>query len=436
MKHLNDDNEEDETPLIANASFSKFKTITQYSICGLCLLMIFIFVPGIILIDLLQNLPNLQPEKMADVILKNTPLIDAHNDLPDFIRNLQLNRIPYDLTREPTKEEDANFKRINGFEIQTTISRLREGKLGAQFWSAWVSCQEKEPLKRTLEQIGVIEELVNKHPETFEFAKTASDIESAHRRGKIASLVGIEGGHCIENSILALKGFYNAGARYMTLTHTCNTDWCDSANGPERFGLNDFGKQIIREMNDMGMMVDLSHVSPLVMNITLDVSRSPVIFSHSGARSICNHFRNVPDFIIQRLKNLDGVIMLPFYPVFMSEIERVVSSNISRLNITSRQKDDVFRQWQFENPHLRSNLSQIVDHMDYIKKLNGNVKNIGIGSDFDGIPYLMKGAETVKSYYPLVLEMINRGYSKNEIELIIGRNLLRVMKRNEELRKK
>ena len=434
MMKLNDDNDSEEEIKPTNKKIEIIKRTTQYAIIFLCIGSLLIFIPTIILIDILQGLPPNNPNALADKILRDTPLIDGHNDLPDYVRSLQRNNIKYDLRREPTIEENKKFAEINGFEIQTTIPRLREGKLGSQFWSAWVSCKEKEPLKRTLEQIGIIEELIQQHQDTFVFAKTSDDIIEAHSKGLISSLIGIEGGHCIENSLLALQGFYSGGARYMTLTHTCNTDWCDSANGPERFGINDFGKKVIETMNDLGMMVDLSHVSPLVMNMTLDISRSPVIFSHSGVFSICKHFRNVPDFIIKRLKKLDGVIMIPFYPIFISETERLVNLEFNRMNLTSREVTEKFRQWQIENPEHRGNISTIVDHMDHIKKLNGDVRNIGLGSDFDGIPYLLKGAETVRAYYPIVLELIRRKYTKEEIEMIIGKNLLRVMKKNEELK--
>eukprot|EP01080_Neovahlkampfia_damariscottae_P005548 gene5548-9367_t len=435
MMRLNDDHESDEEVKPTNKKVETIKKIAQVALIFVCIASILIFVPTIILIDYLQGLPPNDAHSLAEIILRDTPIIDGHNDLPDYVRSLQRNNVKYDLRREPTAEEDKKFSEINGFALQTTIPRLREGRLGSQFWSAWVSCKEKEPLKRTLEQIGIIEELINQHPDTFVFAKSTDDIMDAHSKQLISSLIGIEGGHCIEDSLLALKGFYNAGARYMTLTHTCNTAWCDSANGPERFGLNAFGKQVIELMNDLGMMVDISHVSPKVMNMTLDISRSPVIFSHSGVYSLCKHFRNVPDFIIKRLKFLDGVIMIPFYPVFVSETERLVNAEFNKLNLTGREVSAKFRKWQIDNPHLRGNISTIVDHIDYIKKLNGDVKNIGLGSDFDGIPYLLKGAETVRAYYPIVLELIKRKYTKDEIEMIIGRNLLRVMKRNEELKK-
>jgi membrane dipeptidase len=391
-------------------------------------------IPILALVDVFGGRYSSDPATRAQSLISSVPLIDGHNDLPTVLYELEEKGWNFNIINDPTPDEDNMIRNLTGSVIHTTIPRLEKTRMGAQFWSTWVSCAEVDPLKKTFEKFSVVYDMVKKYPNSFEIALSTADIWKAFRERKVASLFGIEGGHSIANSIHALKAFYALGARYMTLTHTCNTPWCDSANGPLRGGLNDFGKQIIKEMNDMGMMVDLSHVSDRVMSQVLEISTAPVIFSHSGARSICNHIRNVPDEILKVVKQKNGVVMVPFYPIFVSDVERKVNEDISsRFNTTADQRREFFL-WQAQNPTLRSNVTHVVDHIDYIKRI-ASIDNIGFGADFDGIPYTVKGLEDVSKYPEVVKEMIKRGYSNDDIKKVLGLNLLRVFEKVESLRK-
>ena len=247
-------------------------------------------------------------------------------------------------------------------------------------------------------------------------------------------MIGMEGGHSIANSIYALRGFYELGARYMTLTHTCNTDWADSANGPLRNGITSFGLQIVQEMNDLGMLVDLSHVSERVMERVLDFTKVPVIFSHSGAKSICNHIRNVPDVILRKVKDNGGIVMVPFYPLFISDLERLVYQNITTMTNSTIEQRRLFLKWQQDNPSLRSNVSSVVDHIDHIKNI-ASIDNVGLGGDFDGIPFTCKGLEDVSKYVQVAAEMVKRGYSEMDIKKVVSLNILRVFEKAESMKK-
>jgi membrane dipeptidase len=339
------------------------------------------------------------PEERVRAILNTTPLIDGHNDLPWQIRG-EANRdvAAYDL-RRPTSGH-------------TDIARLRRGGVGAQFWSVYIPCNavEEGAAKVQLEQIDIAREIYRRYPEAFGEALTASDIDREFGRGRIASLMGMEGGHAIENSLGALRAFYDAGVRYMTLTHSCNTDWADSGTAlPLNEGLSRFGVEVVREMNRMGMLVDLSHTSPATMHDALDAVEAPVIFSHSSARAVTDHPRNVPDDVLRRLPENGGVVMVTFVPSFVSE---------------------AVNDWDGEGETPRATLADVADHIDHIKAVAG-VEHVGIGGDFDGISSVVVGLEDVSTYPALLVELVNRGWTDDEVRALVGGNLLRVMREAE-----
>jgi len=342
------------------------------------------------------------PEERARRILAETPLIDGHNDLPWQIRNYEeapMDVAAYDLTRRTPGHTD--------------LDRLEEGMLGAQFWSIYIPCQAREwgPARTQLEQIDIASRIFQAHPDVFGPAYSASDVERVFGEGRIASLMGMEGGHAIENSLGALRAYYRAGARYMTLTHGCTLDWADSATDDARHGgLTEFGREVVREMNWLGMLVDLSHVSPEVMHDALDVARAPVIFSHSSAKALTNHDRNVPDDVLRRLPENGGVVMVTFVPSFVSEEVRT-----------------------YEGPSEgapRATLEDVADHIDHVRDVAG-IEHVGIGGDFDGISSVPVGLEDVSTYPALFAELARRGWSDDDLRALAGGNLLRVLREAE-----
>jgi membrane dipeptidase len=295
----------------------------------------------------------------------------------------------------------------------TDLARLRAGGVGAQFWSVYVPCDAvAEGASRVqLEQIDIAQRVFRMYPDAFGEAFSASDVESEFGRGRIASLMGMEGGHAIENSLGALRAFYAAGVRYMTLTHGCNTDWADSGTDePRHGGLSPFGAEVIREMNRMGMLVDLSHTSPETMNDVLDLAEAPVIFSHSSARAVTDHPRNVPDQVLRRLPENGGLVMVTFVPSFVSDAVRT-----------------------YEGPAEnapRATLSDVADHIEHIRDVAG-VDHVGIGGDFDGISSVVQGLEDVSTYPALLEELSRRGWSEEDLRKLAGENALRVMRESE-----
>ncbi len=309
------------------------------------------------------------------------PLIDGHNDLPWRMRNLdRINPMSLDIS-----------KRLDSG--QTDIPRLREGGVGAQFWSVYipVSLQGEQAVQTTKEQIYLVYRLARTYPDDFEIAWTANDVERIFAKGKIASLIGMEGGHSINSSIETLREMYRLGARYMTLTHSSNTPWADSATDESQHnGLTEFGKEIVREMNRLGMLVDLSHVSAKTMHDTLDIAEAPVIFSHSGAMAVCDHVRNVPDDILLRLKKNGGVVMVVIFRPYnsqkykdWSEERRKYQQELSAKGMAQNEIQQALKNWEKEKPAPDATLSDVADHIDHIKKISG-IDHIGIGSDFDG----------------------------------------------------
>jgi membrane dipeptidase len=368
----------------------------------------------------------------AKALHKQSPLIDGHNDYPWALRQ---NNIQRDLDKL-----DINVSQPS---IMTDIPRLREGGVGGQFWSVYVpaTMQGQAAVRTTFEQIDVVHRMMRKYPETFELARTAADIDRIFTAGKIASLIGMEGGHSIDNSLATLRMFFAVGARYMTLTHGSNIAWADSGTDTARLGgLSKFGEEVVREMNRMGMLVDLSHTSPEAMEDALRVTEAPVIFSHSVARALNDHGRNVPDDILRRLAKNGGVVMVTFVPGFLSpavsehgrrqQAERnrllpLYPGNQAGLNAA-------IQEWRQSNPEPRATLAEVANHIDHIRKVAG-IDRIGIGSDFDGITAVPMGLEDVSKYPALTAELLKRGYSDNDVKKILGLNVLRVMRRAEEI---
>ena len=364
-------------------------------------------------------------------IMSRAPLIDGHNDLPWEMRV----RVAYDTTRLDIRQSQPG--------LETDIPRLRAGHVGGQFWSVYVpaSMAGQTAVVATLEQIAFVHEMARRYPDTFEIASTAADVERIFKAGRIASMMGVEGGHSIDSSLATLRMLYELGARYMTLTHNSNTPWADAANDkPEHDGLSGFGETVVHEMNWLGMLVDISHVSPRAMARTLDVSEAPVMFSHSSARAICDVPRNVPDEILARLPKNGGVVMVNFYNGFVppdcAARNRAAEEMAAKFRLEfpgdPKAAQAAISRWEEAHPPT-STLAQVADHIDYIKKLAG-IDHIGIGSDFDGIDGLAPtGLEDVSKYPALVVELLKRGYSDADVEKIIGGNILRALKTAEQV---
>ena len=362
----------------------------------------------------------------ARALHKQVPLIDGHNDYPWALReNAARDLDQLDITKpQPT--------------IMTDIARLKAGGVGGQFWSVYVAADDPAPVTSTLEQIDIVHRMMRKYPGAFELALTADDIERIFKQGKIASLIGMEGGHSIDSSLGALRMFHRLGARYMTLTHSKNIPWADSATDtPVLNGLSPFGEQVVREMNWLGMLVDLSHVSPDTMEDAIRVSEAPVIFSHSSARAVNDVPRNVPDNILQLIPKKDGIVMVTFVPGFLSaqvaawnQKQTAAFAAIDRSGGSADRLKADRDAWVKANPAPRATIADAADHIDHIKKIAG-VDHIGLGGDFDGITSVVQGLEDVSTYPALTAELLRRGYTDDEIKKILGLNLLRVMRKAE-----
>jgi membrane dipeptidase len=371
----------------------------------------------------------------AREILRRVPLVDGHNDLPWALRervNGALSKI--DLTADQSRLEPP---------LHTDIVRMRRGGVGAQFWSVWVpaSLEPPDALVATLEQIDLVKRLTARYPETFELALSASDIRRIHGQGKIASLAGMEGGHSIASSLGVLRQLYAAGARYMTLTHSATIPWADSATDePRHGGLTPFGREVVREMNRLGMLVDLSHTSPATMRDAIEEAAAPVIFSHSSARALNAHPRNVPDEILQMLPKNGGIVMVTFVPPFISEKNRLhyAERDATEARLKSLYPGDSasalaeLELWVAENPPPKATLSEVADHIDHVRAVAG-IDHVGIGSDFDGISTTPSGLEDVSTFPALFAELLDRGYSEADVEKIAGLNALRVLDRAEQV---
>lgn len=371
----------------------------------------------------------------ARKLLDQVPLVDGHNDLPWELRKRAQNHFDkIDLKGDTSKLDPP---------MHTDIPRLRRGGVGAQFWSVYVPVEISgaEAVQTVLEQIDDVHRLAERYPETFELARTADDVVRIHKAGKIASLVGMEGGHSMHNSLATLRQLYEAGARYMTLTHSSNTDWADSAtDAPKHGGLTPFGEEVVREMNRMGMLVDLSHVSADTMKDALAVTQAPVIFSHSSMRALTPHARNVPDDVLQLLAKNGGVVMVTFVPSFVSEELRgwIAEDEAEKARLKSlypgnpdQAKADLDA-WYKAHPAPQATLQQVADHVEHARKVVG-IDHIGIGSDFDGIPRVPTGLTNVGDFPALFAELLRRGWTDEEIKKLAGLNVLRVFREVEEV---
>ncbi|EDV25986.1 uncharacterized protein TRIADDRAFT_37552 [Trichoplax adhaerens] len=338
-----------------------------------------------------------QSKVVAERVLSQEPLVDGHNDLPWQMRAYYYNKIEY-----ANASLNSNLPHLH-----TDIARLRKGRVGAQFWADYVPCasQFKDSIRYSLQQTDLIKRITYKYNQTFEMAYSADDITRIFKSGKIASLIGLESGHAIESSLAVLRMMYSLGVRYMTLTHSCNTPWADSATPKDHphNGLTDFGRTIVKEMNRIGMLIDLSHVSVKTMKDTLAVTRAPVIYSHSSASKFCNHERNVPDDVLDLVARNRGVVMVNFYSLYIS---------CSNENAT---------------------LEHVADHIMYIKRIAG-INSVGLGSDYDGVCCVPKGLEDVSKFPDLIATLARRGLSEAELRKVVGGNLLRVFKEAEKVR--
>ena len=361
-------------------------------------------------------------------ILRAVPLIDGHNDIPDALR-------------ERGGVDSVNLA-VSQPTLMTDITRLRSGQVGGQFWAAYVPVstihEGVHPAVYALEQIDFIERLCAKYPATFAMARTAADVERNFRASRISCLIGIEGGHAIENSLGALRAFAELGVRYMTLTHWETLDWADAATDSARHGgLTPFGEQVVLEMNRVGMLVDLSHVSDATMMDALRVTRAPVIFSHSSARAIARHMRNVPDSILRLVPANRGLVMVNFNPPFVSEARRLHDARrdsalaaMRAAGVDSLARRDSLRAWNSRAPAVT--MQQVADHLDHIRKIAG-IDHVGIGSDFDGISSVPAGLEDVGKFPDLIAELLRRGWTEADVKKLAGLNVLRVLREAEQV---
>jgi len=368
-------------------------------------------------------------EARARRILDRTPLIDGHNDLPWALRENHA-RDPFAVDLE------ANLRAST--RLHTDIPRLRAGGVGGQFWSVYVPASLSPPdaAVATWEQIDIVRRMVAAYPETFELATTADDIARIHRRGRIASLMGIEGGYSIDDSLGLLREFHEAGVRYMTLTHSRTTTWADSAtDAPKWGGLSPFGEQVVKEMNRLGMMVDLSHVSEETMLDAMRVSDAPVIFSHSSARGVTDHPRNVPDAVLRMMPEDGGVVMVTFVPGFVSETVRAWSAaraaedaRLKSLHPGSPQAvTDGLSAWSAANPTPRAGVADVVAHIQHVRDVAG-IDHVGLGGDFDGVNALPDDVDGVDAYPRILAALMANGWTEADIRKLAGENVLRVMR--------
>jgi membrane dipeptidase len=361
-------------------------------------------------------------------VLQAVPLVDGHNDLPWYIRT--------DVKEAPLDVEAYDLRRPTSG--NTDLARLQRGMVGGQFWSVYVPGDYRDSgyARVQLEQIDIARRVIAKYPEVLQPAFTAQDIWTAHAAGRIGSLLGMEGGHVIENSLGALRAYFDLGVRYMTLTHNVTLDWADAAvDSAKHGGLTRFGEEVVREMNRLGMLVDLSHVSPGTMSDALNIAEAPVIFSHSSARALTDVPRNVPDSILARLKANGGVVMVTFVPGFVSQkIADRTRARASHLTDAQRRSPNdtiavnrAMTQWDAANPAPKSTLGDVADHIDHVKRVAG-VDHVGIGSDFDGTDnQLPVGLEDVSTFPALLAELSRRGWSEEDLRKLAGENVLRVM---------
>ena len=378
--------------------------------------------------------PGRSPEQVAEAALRAAPVWDGHNDVAEQLRDQRKDMIADFDFADTSRPGDPSTKLPP---MQTDFARIRKGHLGAQFWSVYVGFNLPEPqaVQATLEQIDTVKRLVARYPAQMQLATSADEVERAMRAGKVASLIGMEGGGSIGSSLGVLRQMYALGARYMTLAHYKTIGWADSSNDvPTNHGLSPFGRQVVREMQRIGMLVDLSHTSEETMNAALDEAKAPVMFSHSSARAVDGHPRNVPDAVLDRLKANDGIVMVTAVDYFVSEDLRqwraLHAAEEARLKVLHVGYPDravqALTAWDAAHPKPLATLAQVADHLDHIVRRIG-VDHVGIGADFEG-GAAVQGFADVGDYPSLFTELARRGYSQADLEKIASRNMLRVMR--------
>ncbi|MBT2482621.1 dipeptidase [Streptomyces sp. ISL-94] len=363
----------------------------------------------------------------ARELLAEHPVVDGHNDLPWALRK----QVRYDLDQRDIAGDQSAY-------LHTDIPRLRAGGVGAQFWSVYVSTEltGDEAVSATLEQVDAVDQLIGRYPADLVRALTADDMEAARAEGRIASLMGAEGGHSINNSLATLRALHQLGVRYMTLTHNDTLDWADSATDePRHGGLTDFGREVVREMNRVGMLVDLSHVAATTMRDALAVSAAPVVFSHSSARAVCDHPRNIPDDVLAQLPANGGVAMATFVPKFilpaavewtLAADENLRAHGLHHLD-TTPEAMALHRAFEAERPRPVATAATVADHLDHMREVAG-VDHIGIGGDYDGTAFTPSGLDDVAGYPNLIAELLARGWSKTDLAKLTWSNAVRALR--------
>lgn len=376
------------------------------------------------------------PEKVAQEVLAKNPVIDGHNDVPEQIAD----RFDSDFSKFDFRNTLPNSE-AGSRPMHTDIARLRQGRVGGQFWSVWIDPElpKFEAVQRVIEQIDIVHRLVDQYPDELQLALTADDIEAAGKNGRIASLIGMEGGHSIGNSLAVLRQTYALGARYMTLTHWKTLDWADSAtDAPKSDGLSEFGVSVVQEMNRLGMIVDISHVSEATMNDVLDITKAPVMFSHSSAYGVTRHPRNVTDSVLRRLVANGGVVMVTFVPSYVSAANRDwdAAQKAEKARAAALYPGDAdaraqhMQVWDDAHPMPVVTAKDVADHIDHIRAVAG-IDHIGIGGDYDGIRFTPDDLSDVSTYPVLFAELARRGYSAADLAKIARGNILRVMRGTE-----
>jgi membrane dipeptidase len=364
------------------------------------------------------------PLEEARELLREFPVVDGHNDLPWALRE----QVRYDLDARDIATDQHTH-------LHTDIPRLRAGGVGAQYWSVYVRADLPDAVPATLEQIDCVRQLIARNPGDLRAALTAADMEAARAEGRIASLMGAEGGHSIANSLGTLRGLYALGVRYMTLTHNDNVDWADSATDePGVGGLSAFGREVVREMNRLGMLVDLSHVAATTMRDALDATSAPLIFSHSSSRAVCDHPRNIPDDVLERLPANGGVAMVTFVPKFVLQAAvdwtAVAAENLRAHGFhdlaTTPEAMKVHRAFEERHPRPVATVATVADHLDHMREVAG-IDHLGIGGDYDGTAFTPEGLNDVSGYPNLIAELLGRGWSKSDLAKLTWQNAVRVL---------
>ena len=367
-----------------------------------------------------------------DRILKVTPLIDGHNDIAEQLAESHKRSVANLASGTDKWPEHA---------LMTDMARLRQGRVGGQFWSVYIdgAITGDAAIRETIEEIDLVRRMIDAYPRDLELARTADDVVRIHKAGRVASMIGVEGGRQIGGSLAALRQYYNLGARYMTLTHNQTTEWADSAtDDPKYDGLSPFGVTVVHEMNRIGMLVDLSHVAPATMKAAIAASRAPVIFSHSSARALVDHPRNVPDDVLRLLPANGGVVMVNFVPDFISDAvwHWGAEKNAEEARLKAFHRNSTaevaagLKAWEAAHPRPPVTVTTVADHIEHVAKVAG-YDHVGIGGDLDGIPYTPTGLTGVQDYPNLFAELIRRGWTDQNLAKLAGGNVLRVLRRAE-----